>query len=68
MDANTIVQLVGSLGFPIVAAAYLAWQTNTTMKEFSRTMAQNTAALQELSFLVKDLKEDREKNDRERNI
>lgn len=67
MDANTVVQLIGSLGFPIVAACYLAWADQHTMKEFSRTMAQNTAALQELSYLVKDLKEDRE-HDRERNI
>ena len=42
MDYNTIVTLVGSLGFPIVACIGLFWMINTTMKEFKETVAENT--------------------------
>lgn len=53
MDYNTIVTLVGSLGFPIVACIGLFWMINTTMKEFKATVVENTKAITELVTTVK---------------
>lgn len=53
MDYNSIVALVGSLGFPIVACIGLFWMINTTMKEFKETVAENTKAMTELTTIVK---------------
>ena len=55
MDYNTIVTLVGSLGFPIAACIALFWMINTTMKEFKETVAENTKAMTELVTTVKAL-------------
>ena len=53
MDYNTIVTLVGSLGFPIVACIGLFWMINSTMKEFKETVAENTKVMTELVTTVK---------------
>lgn len=53
MDYNSIVALVGSLGFPIVACIGLFWMINTTMKEFKETVAENTKVMTELVATVK---------------
>ena len=53
MDYNTIITLVGSLGFPIVSCIALFWMMNTTMKEFKETVAENTKAMTELVTTVK---------------
>jgi len=38
MDYNSIIQAIGSVGFPIVACIGLFWMVNTTMKEFTATV------------------------------
>lgn len=38
MDYNSLVQAIGSVGFPIVACVGLFWMVNTTMKEFTITI------------------------------
>ena len=53
MDYNSIITLVGSLGFPIVACIALFWMINTTMKDFKETAAENTKAITELVTTVK---------------
>lgn len=53
MDYNTIVTLVGSLGFPIAAYIAMFWMMNTTMKEFKETVTENTKAMIELVTTVK---------------
>lgn len=53
MDYNTIIALVGSLGFPIVSCIGLFWMVNTTIKEFKETVAENTKAMTELVTIVK---------------
>lgn len=40
MDYNAVIQLVGSLGFPIVCCGALFYQQNKTMKEFTDRMEQ----------------------------
>lgn len=62
MDYNTIVTLVGSLGFPIVSCIGLFWMMNTTMKEFKETVAENTKAMTELVTTVKAISGRRDEN------
>ena len=56
MDANTIIQLVGSLGFPIIMCGALFWrmlisdeQHKTEMDKLSEALNNNTIALTKLS-------------------
>ena len=52
MDANTIVTLIGSLGFPIVACCYMAWFIKQLMQSFREAMDKNTDALQEIKTWI----------------
>ena len=56
MDSNTIIQLVGSLGFPIVMCGALFWrmvksdeQHKAEMDKLSEALNNNTIALTKLS-------------------
>lgn len=64
MDGATITNLIGSLGFPIAAACFMAWFTVTQMKEFRESLNKNTAALQELILMLREGR----KNDRKRDM
>ena len=55
MDYNTIVTLVGSLGFPIAACIGMFWMINSTMKDFKETIAENTKVMTELVAIVKSI-------------
>lgn len=50
MDVATISQLIGSLGFPIVACLYMAWNGQQQQK----TITDLTATLSELKQLIED--------------
>lgn len=45
MDANQIIQLIGSLGFPIVACGAMFWYMVKEMKELREVVSNNTLAL-----------------------
>lgn len=56
MDVNTLIQLVGSLGFPIVACGALFWrmiksdeQHKEEMNKMSEALNNNTSALVKLA-------------------
>lgn len=56
MDVNTLIQLVGSLGFPIVACGALFWrmvksdeQHREEMNKMSEALNNNTSALAKLT-------------------
>lgn len=56
MDANTIIQIVGSLGFPIVMCGALFWrqvksdeQHKVEMDKLSEALNNNTQAIIKLS-------------------
>ena len=56
MDVNTMIQLVGSLGFPIVACGALFWrmvksdeQRKEEMNKMSEALNNNTTALVKLT-------------------
>lgn len=48
MDYNGIVQIVGSLGFPIVAACAMFYLYDKTIKELTVTIAKIDVTLQHL--------------------
>ena len=55
MDANTIMQLVGSLGFPIVASCAMFWlnykqddRHDTEIKQIMEAINNNTIAITKL--------------------
>ena len=58
MDLETMVSLVGSLGFPIVACVYLAHFNNQTLKELKDTLNSNTVVLEKLLTKLDVKKED----------
>ena len=60
MDANTIVQLIGSLGFPIVCCIALFWRMiksdenhKTEINKLTDALNNNTLVLQQLSDLLR---------------
>lgn len=63
MDVNAIIQLVGSLGFPIVASGALFWYINKTDERHKEEMDKVSAALNNntiaLTKLVEKLEGDK---------
>lgn len=60
MDIQAITQMIGSLGFPIVACGAMFWQLNVTSKrhqeeveKLQQTLENNTKALIQLSERMK---------------
>lgn len=47
-NMNEITTLISTLGFPIVCCVFMWRYINTTLKEFTKTMTENTALLQKL--------------------
>lgn len=54
MDMSSIVTLVGSVGFPIVACCGMAWFIATTFRDFNNLMTRNNILTEELIVLLKD--------------
>ena len=63
MDGATLTNLIGSLGFPIAAACFMAWYQVNTMKEFRATLDENTKALQELILMIREGRQNDRKAD-----
>ena len=63
MDVNAIIQLVGSLGFPIVASGALFWYVNKIDERHKEEMDKVSAALNNntiaLTKLVEKLEGDK---------
>lgn len=47
MSLDTLVSLIGSLGFPVVCCGALFYQQNKTMKEFCTRIESAIASLQD---------------------
>ena len=58
MDMNSVVTLVGSVGFPIVACCAMAWFIATTFNDFNDLMTRNNVLTEELIALLKNDKGD----------
>ena len=52
MDMSSIVTLVGSVGFPIVACCGMAWFIATTFRDFNNLMTKNNVLTEELIVLL----------------
>lgn len=57
MDANTIVSIISSVGFPIVACGAMAWFIAATFQSFNELMSKNNSLMDELIGLLKKEKE-----------
>lgn len=58
MDISSIVSVVGSVGFPIVACCGMAWFIATTFSDFNDLMTRNNVLTEELIALLKNNKVD----------
>lgn len=52
MDMSSIVTIVGSVGFPIVACCGMAWFIATTFRDFNNLMTKNNVLTEELIALL----------------
>lgn len=52
MDMSSIVTLVGSVGFPIVACCGMAWFIATTFRDFNDLITRNNVLTEELIALL----------------
>jgi cobyrinic acid a,c-diamide synthase len=57
MDVNAVVQAIGSLGFPIVAACGCFWYLNKEMETHRQETAALTKALQDNTIVMAEIKE-----------
>ena len=48
MELETVVSLVSSVGFPIVCCFFMWRYINTTLKDFTNTMNENTKMISKL--------------------
>lgn len=55
MDANDIVTIIGSLGFPIVACVGMFYLYDRTLKDFTRTLNDIASEIKELREELKEL-------------
>lgn len=53
MDVDTIISLVGSVGFPVVACAAMAWFYATQFKDFQSMVQKNNVLTEELVALLR---------------
>ena len=53
VDISSIVTVVGSVGFPIVACCGMAWFIATTFSDFNDLMTKNNVLTEELIGLLR---------------
>lgn len=56
MEIDSIIQLIGSLGFPIVACGALFWMLNKQTEMHRSEMETIKGAIDELTEVINDLK------------
>jgi len=54
MDADMIIALVGSVGFPVVACVAMAWFYATQFKDFQTMVQKNNLLTEELVALLRE--------------
>lgn len=59
MDVDTIISLVGSVGFPVVACAAMAWFYATQFKDFQSMVQKNNLLTEELVALLRKEEDER---------
>lgn len=54
MEVETVVSLVSSVGFPIVCCVFMWQYINSTLKDFTKTMNENTKMLAKLCEKIEE--------------
>lgn len=54
MDANTVVSIIGSVGFPIVACVGMFYLYDRTLKELTSTLGDVVSEIKELREEIKE--------------
>lgn len=54
MDADAIISLIGSVGFPVVACVAMAWFYATQFKDFQSMVQKNNMLTEELVALLRE--------------
>lgn len=49
MGAESVISVIGSLGFPIVCCFFLWKFINESLKDFTKTMSENTLMLEKIN-------------------
>lgn len=60
MDSNTVVTLISSVGFPIVACMFLAWFVFKVVEDLRKTVEHNTNIMEKILTKL-DMDEDNKK-------
>lgn len=60
MDIATITSLISSVGFPIVCVIFMWKYINSTLKEFTETMRENTLMLSKMYEKLDNMDEKKE--------
>ena len=55
MDVNTLISAIGSVGFPIVACAYMFWIHNDSEIRHSEERAKMTEAITSMNEMLKHI-------------
>ena len=58
MDANTIVSIIGSVGFPIVACCGLFYLYVKTIKDLTVTLTKIDATLEGVAKAIEEMRSD----------
>lgn len=58
MDANSIVSIIGSVGFPIVACCGLFYLYDKTIKELTVTLTKIDATLEGVANAIEEMRSD----------
>lgn len=53
MDVDMIISMVGSVGFPVVACAAMAWFYATQFKDFQSMVQKNNLLTEELVAMLR---------------
>lgn len=54
MDAASVASLIGSVGFPIVACIAMALYINTTVKDLTTALQNNTIVMEKILTRLED--------------
>ena len=57
MDVNTIMTMIGSVGFPIAMCVALLWFINKTLKEYNIALGEFKDALHKNTSVLETLRE-----------
>lgn len=58
MDVSAITTIISNVGFPIACVIALFWYVNGTMKEFTKTLQENSKLLEKLCVKLDEIRKE----------